>query len=812
MSQRHPMALIGGAATMLAAAPLATIFQSYTWLFFTAVAVAVIVGTAMLVRTMRGPVWAQVLAMMASLLLFLTFAFPSGGEILRFIPTAETFRYFNQLLVTAGGQIRDEAVPVPDYDGLLLLTTAGVGLVAVLVDLSAVGLRRPALAGLPMLAIYSVPVAVLPGALSVVPFGLAAIGFLWLLVADSVDRVRRFGRRFTGEGRDVDLWEASPLSAAGRRLGALGVAVAILLPLALPGMTSGLIDRFGTGLGPAGGNGNAQGGTTATVNLTALLQDNLVRDEEFTMVEVRTTDPTPHYLRFGIADQATNEGFVSRTPTSGTSVTRGLPEWPEPETAGINQQRFRADVKIVNLDMRLAPVYQHPVTTENLDSSWWYDSTTGQIFSPRSSIGQKEYSFEFVRETYTAAALRSAGFIPSADVTMRELSTVPIVTQVSNLVDELTAGKSGQYERVKAIYDYFGNGEFTYSLSTGPGGTGNPIVDFLSSKKGFCVQYAAAMAWLVRASGYPARVAFGFTRGNGSIAGLYSLTNYNLHAWTEVYFQDIGWVPFDATPAGAVEGAVPTTHASDPVNPANPEEEGAGGPTPTSSAGPIAPGGREPDAGEGAVPNAPGAGLNVWYVVVAAAGVALVLALISPALRRRSLRRRRKARSGEVIVIGDSPPGTVPETPLVLDASAMAMAQRDAHEAWAELLDTMVDYAVPVDPSETPRATGVRVGGLEGLDPTVRPPADLLARAEERARYAKYPLHTQRLDEATRVMRDAFAARATRWERIRAAVLPRSVLLRWQRAWTGWASRGVAVSARIRAATLALNPRRLLAR
>ena len=43
------------------------------------------------------------------------------------------------------------------------------------------------------------------------PFGFAAAGYLWLLVTDSVDRVRRFGRRFTGEGRDVDLWEPSPL-------------------------------------------------------------------------------------------------------------------------------------------------------------------------------------------------------------------------------------------------------------------------------------------------------------------------------------------------------------------------------------------------------------------------------------------------------------------------------------------------------------------------------------------------------------------------------------------------------------------------
>ena len=54
-----------------------------------------------------------------------------------------------------------------------------------------------------------------------------AVGFLWLLVTDNVDRVRRFGRRFTGDGRDVDVWEPSPLAAAGRRLAVVGVLVAV---------------------------------------------------------------------------------------------------------------------------------------------------------------------------------------------------------------------------------------------------------------------------------------------------------------------------------------------------------------------------------------------------------------------------------------------------------------------------------------------------------------------------------------------------------------------------------------------------------
>src|SRR4051794_41237178 len=117
-----------------------------------------------------------------------------------------------------------------------------------------------------MLAIYSVPVAVYVASVPSLPFVVGAFGFLWLLVSDNVDRVRRFGRRFTGEGRDIDVWEPSPLAAAGRRLGVVGVVLAVLLPVATPGLTTGLIDRIrangggsGTGTGTGGGGGGPRG-------------------------------------------------------------------------------------------------------------------------------------------------------------------------------------------------------------------------------------------------------------------------------------------------------------------------------------------------------------------------------------------------------------------------------------------------------------------------------------------------------------------------------------------------------------------------
>ena len=96
---------------------MASVYQTYTWLFYAALAVAFVVGTAMLVRTLRGPAWAQVLAMMGALLLFLTWAFPSGGEFGRLIPTVETFAHFNALLGDAGEQIRTRPCRSPTWTG-----------------------------------------------------------------------------------------------------------------------------------------------------------------------------------------------------------------------------------------------------------------------------------------------------------------------------------------------------------------------------------------------------------------------------------------------------------------------------------------------------------------------------------------------------------------------------------------------------------------------------------------------------------------------------------------------------------------------
>lgn len=830
MRGRRHLGFVAAAATLLAAAPLSAIFERWTWLAQSFIVVALVAGAATVARSTRTPLWGQLLAMLGALLLGLTWLFPSGGELLAVLPSPATIAHFGQLLTEAVADSRSHGVPVPDTDPLLFIAVLGVGGVAVGVDLLSVGLRRPALAGLPMLAIYSVPVAVYVESVPPVPFVIGAIGYLWLLVADNVDRVRHFGRRFTGDGRDVDVWEPSPLAAAGRRLAVVGVVVAVLLPLAAPEMTNGFLTRFTTGGDGVGRSG--QGGP-GRLNLFSALSGELNRTEVRDLIKVRTNEEDPFYLRFGVADELTVEGFGARKP-SGRPVTRNLPDPRErqPEAEEISYRRYQASVEVMkDFNMPFLPVYATPVQIRDLDASWLYDLSLGIVFSNRALSKGKKYSFDYVRADYTPQILAASDPLPEQHLTRRLFTPVPEqVPEVEELVARLTEGKRTEYAKVRAIYGHFSreNG-FSYSLRTEGGTSGRDIVDFLENKVGFCQQYASAMAWLVRAAGIPARVAFGFTSGNNQQGETYTLTNLNLHAWTEVYFDGVGWVPFDVTPAASVPGSARSAWAPDldAPDPVSPSATSSAGPTTQESADPTSPdqANRNLDEGQEAGGGSTTTGGPTWPWWTVGGLLLLLLLLATPALRRALLRRRRQTRAGVAA------PGTAVGAGAGVDESAtpgvarvlpseaeVERARHLAHAAWDELLDTLVDFRVRVDPTETPRTTVERLLA-EGLvsdgpagDGRAVEGARLLGRAEERARYARQPLPGGQLGPALVAVRRSLAAGAAPRTRLLAATLPPSVLFRWRLAVLESSTNVVARASRVRDRLQRWSPVRLLRR
>ncbi|GAA0517936.1 transglutaminase [Paractinoplanes deccanensis] len=810
MTGPRRLGLVAAGATLLAAAPISSIFDTWKWLMMCLLVVGLIAGAAFAARSLRFPTWAQAASMIVVLLLMLTWIFPSGHEFL--IPTPSTFGHFADLFTQAGQDTRSYAVPVPDRDGLLFVTVLGIGSVAIAVDLLTVVVRRPALAGLPMLAIYSVPVAVYIDSVPVLPFIIGAVGFLWLLVSDNIDRVRRFGRRFTGDGRDVDVWEPSPLAAAGRRLGVVGVAAAVLLPLAVPTITGGLLSRLtqtGTGIGNGTGTGTGGG----RINLFASLSGNLSQSETVELVRLTTNETTPFYLRFGVADQLTNVGFGSRSP-SGSSVAAGMPD-PRTGNAGGSYQEFTADVKVSDrLNQGMLPIYQNTVSVDGIQRGWFYDNNQQVVYSNRNSTKELEYKFTYVRARYTPAELRQAEPLAPDDPIVRLNTAHPDDPTVDALVARLIAGKTTEYDKIRALYDYFSskNG-FTYSLSTQTATNSSEIAAFLKNKVGYCQQYAAALAWMAREAGLPARVAFGFTRGDSREGNTYVITNKNAHAWTEVYLRGFGWIPFDATPSAGVRGAARSDWAPDTELPA---------PTTSSSTATAAPGAEasgpaanverpdRPDLNEpglaGSTTTGETSNLGTTLLIVALVALFLALLLV-PALRRVLLRRHRYAATvPRVTSLTEAQAGR----PDVVVTAETTKARQDAHAAWDELLDTMVDFRVPLDPSETPRVTAQRLIKDAVLVDQSAAGATLLGTAEERARYARKPLQGGELTAALTQVRRGLARSATRRTRLTAAILPPSVLLRWRVALAESSTKLLGAGSRFRDVLSRFSPRRLL--
>jgi Transglutaminase-like superfamily. len=126
---------------------------------------------------------------------------------------------------------------------------------------------------------------------------------------------------------------------------------------------------------------------------------------------------------------------------------------------------------------------------------------------------------------------------------------------VTDLAAEITAPYDNWYDKAKAIEEYLKGPEFTYDTADVP----FPDVDedyvdqfLFESKTGYCDNFSTAMVVLLRSVGIPARWVKGYSSGElvdteeGGI-GVYELKNSHAHSWPEVYFPEVGWVPFEPT-------------------------------------------------------------------------------------------------------------------------------------------------------------------------------------------------------------------------------------------------------------------------
>jgi transglutaminase-like putative cysteine protease len=757
------MTLAAGAAVALGAAPLGAVFDEWRWLWYAWAAVATVTGAHLLARYLRLPAVLVPVFGAAGLLLYLTAVFCTDGALFGIIPTPDSLQLLRAGIDEGFQNINDFATPVPTTTGLVLLTAGALGLTTIVVDVVAVSMRRPAASGLALLALYAVPVAVVLGGVPWVLFAIAASGYLMLLLVEGRDRLAHWGRpvganpRSPGAaaGRILVPPDEAPAPLTGQRIGAIAIALAVILPLMVPGMTGNTLNKLSqSGAGDGTGTGNGP------LNEFAALRGQLRQGDQVTLMTVSTDLARPQYLRTKVLDRFQDSiGWSASNVSARTSVGDNA-ALPGPDDGGLStgqQTIYSTDVRLSGrYNDNYLPVYYAPSQVRGVGDDWRYDSGKSVVVADRRS-GDFSYTVTGEVPTPNTEELENSPLLTEQErdqlptrLTVQPPNLQPLVIDTTN---KITKDITSPYLQAKAINDYFTNGQngFSYSEVTIDGNSGSKLVDFLQHKQGFCEQYAAAMAVMLRVKGIPSRVVIGYTPGVQSENGQWTVTNHDAHAWVEAYFAGVGWTYFDPTPLTDGRTVAPA-YAPRPEQSNGPSSGLSASANP--SAGPTANQIPKEDLNAGASGSElQGSSLiTPRRLLITAIVIVVILLLLVPAIVRVSVRRRRLRTAGGA------------------DATAAARA------AWDEVVGTAADYGVPVRASETPRGLARRLGHELDLGDDASRGLRLVALAEERARYAAHAGVDGDLPGAIRAVRHGLRGEAARRRRWRATLLPPSTV------------------------------------
>ena len=181
---------------------------------------------------------------------------------------------------------------------------------------------------------------------------------------------------------------------------------------------------------------------------------------------------------------------------------------------------------------------------------------TGGIVPRESLSANQSFTVTAVRPTRDASVLSDSGYDYPSAIERTYLGVDDNVSdRVVDLADEVTADATNPYAEAKAIEAWLeANKEYSLNATTDPG---RPVTrQFLfEMDAGYCQYFASSMAVMLRSQGIPARYVVGYAPGTQIGEEMYAVTGSKAHAWVEAYFEGVGWVRFDPTPAAGREAA-----------------------------------------------------------------------------------------------------------------------------------------------------------------------------------------------------------------------------------------------------------------
>lgn len=652
----------------------------------------VVCGLGAVARWSRMPL-AAVIAGQVVLGGLLVLATTTGSPL----PTPSNVDAFRAALDAALESSRAYAAPVqlgvPPVHPLLLV---GGTLVVILVDIIACSLRRAPVAGLVLLAAYTLPVAVSGEAVSWWLFAIISGLFLVLVFLQHSDHVTSWGRAADDQTSSFSV-RTGAIGNTAIALGAAAIALAVVVPAAVPTMSMSVFD------------GNGPGTREVEVKDPMVdLRRDLSRGQDIPLLWVTTSGPRPSYLRLSVL-----------TRFNGTNWTPGDRAIPETQTAtgalppldGVAVSVPRKEYKY---DVRVGPDFAStwlPTTAQTnrvaAGTDWRYDVNTRDFIAARDDVttADRTYDFTGVELTYDANSMNTA--VSGAGSVAGTFTDIPtsLNNEIRRLAASVTADGETRFQKAQLLQQWFrDDGGFRYDQaqveSAGSGGA--DLMAFLDDRVGYCEQFAASMAIMARVIGIPSRVAVGFLEPEKTSSGAWEFSSHDLHAWPELYFPGSGWVRFEPTPQDRT-GAVPDYTTADfaPVTES---------PTPSASRSTelLPDRGNTPSAATGSASEDTSS--IPWVPILAGLlGVAvLALLLLTPRLVRKARRGRRLA--------------------------------GDIEDLWVELRDVARDLGHTWPVGRSPRRAGEWLGRLLAAPVDARARPDRPRRGRDQAPEAAHAL------------------------------------------------------------------------
>lgn len=641
-------------------AALHTLLDEFGWFGPLVGVVIVVLGAAALGRALSARGWVPSVAAVFALWVILSQFFVGETLWLRLVPVRETWQRLGELAAEGTRSVEVQAVPATVDVGILFLLCLGVGVLAIVADLLAATLRAPALAGLPLVALLSVPSTVGPDRTDAFLFVLACIAFLALLRAGKPPR-------------------ESGLAVV---VGAMTVVATLIVPLVLPPVSDepAASDRVG--------------GLLSGVNPVLDLGQSLRREAPRIIINYTSRSGDGQYLRLVSLQNFTGDLWEPDEVEIDRDNRPQLVGSPPGMADDVATETDTVWVSVQNLGSPWLPAPYPATSIAGLIGNWFWDAETLTFTSPNSTSRGQDYRVTSLIVQPTPAQLVGAGPAPAEFARFLELPEgMPEI--IAETAASVTASATSDYARAFALQEFFRNGSFSYSetapVDNGYDGTGmEMIAAFLEAKAGYCVHFASAMAVMARTLGIPSRVAVGtlpgaITEQLDEGRRVMQVSTSDLHAWPELYFDGIGWVRFEPTTS---RGFVP--EYADRESPGVPSLPPIDRPEPTTAptqtAAPVPTAGPDEDVATGS------SDVPLLAARIGIAALALGLLLL-PALVRALVRRRR--------------------------LSKLASGAPLAATGWRELLDTALDLGVEPGDTTTPREAAVELGDSIELARTV---------------------------------------------------------------------------------------------